>query len=488
MKVNEIRQDDFKFVDFSKDELRTNLARISRICENFKIPVLILIDGWESSGRGYIVSQLSKDLNPKYFDVDVAGDNPDYGDYSFIRDAWVNSPAKSHIKIQTKSYYYDLFENLDADKDEIKAKVEEIENFEKMLTDDQAIVIKIFLDIDEKTQKERLEDLKDSYKQSFYVKDLDKKQVKNHKNFKKNFKSIIGQTSFDFARWNVIEASDTKNASKEVLGILSEILTLGIERVGNQQKDETAFERSYDKKSHTIENLDLEKAMDDEEYQEKKDKLQEEVAETMYKLYDKGIASALVFEGVDAAGKDGAIKRLIKDVDPRLYTVHAISAPTELELSHHYLWRFYKRLAKKGYVSIFSRSWYGRVMVERIEGFASIGEWDRAFEEIKKFEKFLVKNKTMVLKFFVVIDKDVQLERFKDREIEPDKRYKITDEDWRNREKWDPYIEAMNEMLDRTTTDYAPWIVVEGNDKKYARIKVMEEYLAYAKKFLKEID
>lgn len=486
MNFNIKKEKDFSYQEFSKSDLKIKLARLARICENFEIPVMILVDGWESSGRGYVVSELTKELNPKYFDVDVSEGKKEDGEFSFIIEAWKDVPAKSHIKIFTHSYYYKLFDKIDYKDYEVESRISEIKNLEKMLADNNTIIIKIFLDIDQEVQEERIKDLKKSVKQPFYINSIDKTQSQNYKDYKENFSKILSLSSYDFARWNVIESNDMKKAAKEALGLVIDQMTIGIERVGNQLKDKDRTTRSYSKKVHIIENLDLSKEISDEVYKEKKAKLQDEVANTMYELYNAGISSALVFEGVDAAGKDGAIKRLIKEVDPRLYSVHAISAPTPEELAKHYLWRFYTKLPQRGYTSIFSRSWYGRVMVERIEGFANIGEWDRAFGEINEFEKLLVKNKTMVLKFFVVIDKDVQLERFQAREKVPDKQYKITDEDWRNRQKWDQYIDAMNEMLDRTNPGYAPWVIVEGNDKKYARIKVMEEYLKHAKKFLEE--
>lgn len=486
MTINRLKEKDFMYQDFSRSKLQVKLARVARICENFKIPVMILIDGWESSGRGYVVSEITKELNPKFFDVDVCSKDDSHGEFSFINDAWENIPAQSHIKIFTHSFYYDLFDKVSYKDSEIKSRIEEIENMEKMLTDNKTIIVKIFLDIDQEEQEKRIEKLKGSVKRSFYINSIDKMQREQHKAYAENFEKILRKSSFNFSRWNIVDSNNMKKAAKEVLGLLIDQITIGIERVGNQEKDKDRTSRSYNKKVHIIENLNLSKEISEKEYQEKKDKLQKEVAKTMYKLYNAGISSALVYEGVDAAGKDGAIKRLIKEVDPRLYRVHAISAPTREELAKHYLWRFYTKLPEKGYISIFSRSWYGRVMVERVEGFATTGEWNRAYDEINKFEKQLVKNRTMVLKFFVVIDKDVQLDRFKSREIVPDKQYKITDEDWRNRKKWDAYIEAMNEMLDRTSSDYAPWVIVEGNNKKYARIKVMEEYLKYAKKFLDE--
>ncbi|HHX55006.1 MAG TPA: hypothetical protein GX705_01500, partial [Clostridiales bacterium] len=201
-------------------------------------------------------------------------------------------------------------------------------------------------------------------------------------------------------------------------------------------------------------------------------------------FYIKGIPCVLAFEGMDAAGKGGAIERLTRYMDPRGYEVIPTSAPDETEISYNYLWRFYRDFPNKGRISIFDRSWYGRVMVERIEGFAEEAEWKRAYNEINQMEKHLNNFGTLVLKFFVCIDKDEQLERFKDREQEANKLYKITDEDWRNRDKWDEYIIAMNEMLVRTNTEYAPWIIVEGNDKQHARLKVLEKFIEYGRKIL----
>ncbi len=272
------------------------------------------------------------------------------------------------------------------------------------------------------------------------------------------------------------------------MGIALDRISQGLERVIRQRNENENTERTYIKETPILQNLDLSKEISEEDYQEKKGKLQKEVADLMCEFYEKGISQVLVFEGVDAAGKDGAIERLIKEVDPRLYTVYGISAPSKEELAHHYLRRFYTKLPKDGYVSIFSRSWYGRIMVERVEGFAKVKEWERAYEEISNMEKEIYDHDSLVIKFFVTIDKDEQLRRFEDRERDPDKQYKITDEDWRNRKKWDQYIEAMDEMLEKTNHDYAPWVIVGSNQKKYARIKVMEEYIRIAKDHLKKLE
>ena len=175
-----------------------------------------------------------------------------------------------------------------------------------------------------------------------------------------------------------------------------------------------------------------------------------------------------------AAGKGGAIKRLTSHLDPRGYKVCPTASPNDLEKSHHYLWRFWTRLPKTGHIAIFDRSWYGRVMVERLEGFCSENDWKRAYNEMNEFEKELHDFGTVIIKFWVQIDKDTQLERFTERENTPQKQWKITEEDWRNREKWDAYEDAVNEMLEKTSTTYAPWYILESVDKKYARIKALK--------------
>ena len=477
-----------QFQDFKRSDLAERLGRMARICSDLDVPILIMVDGWESSGRGYVIKDLTREFAAKDFDVEVP-DKDDAWDYSypFIRKFWVNIPKKGKIKIFDRSFYYKLFEKLDLSDKKIKNRINSIKMTEKALYDDQTIIIKFFLNIDKDEQKSRITDLKDSIKEDFYLDGLDKDQQKHYEDYEKHFKKLLEATDFPYAPWDIIDSNDKKEASKEALGMAIERLSQGLERVIRQRKENENTERNYTKAKSILKNLDLTKTISDEDYHKKKDELQKEVAELMYEYYEKGISQVLVFEGVDAAGKDGAIERLIKEVDPRLYTVHGISAPSKEELDRNYLWRFYTKLPKDGYVSIFSRSWYGRVMVERVEGFAKVKEWERAYEEIANMEKEIYDHGSLVIKFFVTIDKDEQLNRFKDRQRNPDKQYKITDEDWRNRKKWDAYFDAMDEMLERTNLTYAPWVIVGSNQKKYARIKVMEEYIKIAKDHLKKL-
>lgn len=478
-----------QFQDFKRSDLAERLGRLARICSDLEIPILIIVDGWESSGRGFVIKDLTREFAAKNYDVEVPDKDDLWDDsYPFIRKFWVNVPKKGYIKIFDRSFYYKIFENLKLSNKEIKARISSIKNTEKALYDDQTIIIKFFLNVDKDVQKARIKDLKESVKKDFYIDGFDKDQQKHYEDYEKHFKKLLDATNFSYAPWDIIDSNDKKAASKEALGIALDRLSQGIERVIRQRKENENSERTYVAPTSILRNLDLSKTISDEEYQEKKEKLQKEVAALMYEYYEKGISQVLVFEGVDAAGKDGAIERLIKEVDPRLYTVHGISAPSKEELDRNYLWRFYTKVPKDGYVGIFSRSWYGRVMVERVEGFAKVNEWDRAYDEINNMEKEIYDHGSLVIKFFVTIDPDEQLKRFKDRQRNPDKQYKITDEDWRNRKKWDEYLEAMDEMLERTNTDYAPWVIVASNQKKYARIRVMEEYIKLAKKHLKEIE
>ena len=223
-----------------------------------------------------------------------------------------------------------------------------------------------------------------------------------------------------------------------------------------------------------LESVDLSLSLDRKTYEKRLLEVQNEIQALQVAVSEQRRATVLVFEGWDAAGKGGSIKRLTQRLDPRLFTVYGIAKPTQDELDHHYLWRFWNKLPVRGSMVVFDRSWYGRVLVERVEGFATEPEWQRAYDEINDFEKLLSDDGTIVLKFWLHISPEEQLYRFERRLQDPTKRWKMNEEDWRNRAKWDHYITAIEDMLARTNTPYAPWTVVEGNDKHWARIRVIE--------------
>jgi polyphosphate kinase 2 (PPK2 family) len=226
-----------------------------------------------------------------------------------------------------------------------------------------------------------------------------------------------------------------------------------------------------------LETIDLTKKIVEEEYWEEIKKLQFQLRQEAQRFFTQKNTAVVVFEGWDAAGKGGSIKRVTETLDPRGYNVHTFAAPAGTEARHHYLWRFWRSLPEPGQIGVFDRSHYGRVLVERVEGFCTESEWKRAYHEINEFEWQVSNFGTVIIKFWLHIDQNEQLRRFKDRELDPFRSYKLTEEDWRNRAKWHLYEEAVEDMIKKTSTTWAPWTVVEANDKFYARLKVVRTVL-----------
>ncbi|MCC5813781.1 MAG: UDP-galactose-lipid carrier transferase [Leptospira sp.] len=231
----------------------------------------------------------------------------------------------------------------------------------------------------------------------------------------------------------------------------------------------------------SLKSANLSLSLTKSDYKKKLKDLQEQAKKITFSVVDNQKSIVIVFEGWDAAGKGGAIRRLTGMMDPRLYEVHNIAAPDSTERTRNYLWRFWRRLPERGVIGIFDRSWYGRVMVERVEGFATADEWKRAYREIQWFEEDLIHSGIKVIKFFIHIDPDTQKERFTARGDDPLRRWKLTEEDWRNREKWPQYEEAIEEMIAKTHSPEAPWVIVPGNDKYFARVHVLEEFVKHCK-------
>ncbi len=222
-----------------------------------------------------------------------------------------------------------------------------------------------------------------------------------------------------------------------------------------------------------LESIDLSHTLDRETYDQQLRELQTALRPLQVQLSEQRRPVIIVYEGWDAAGKGGNIKRLTERLDPRFYTVYGISKPTQEELDHHYLWRFWTKLPARDHLVIFDRSWYGRVLVERVEALASEAEWRRAYGEINDFERLLVDDGALILKFWLHISPEEQLRRFESRLADPAKRWKMNDEDWRNRGRWSDYEAAIEDMLRETHTDRVPWVIVEGDDKRWARVKVL---------------
>ena len=307
---------------------------------------------------------------------------------------------------------------------------------------------------------------------------------------------MLRRTNTDYAPWNIVEAVDRRYATARIYSIVEKVLAEKIKEKQNKLNEKEVVllknagvslnaDGNRETKESVLAKADLNLFYTKKEYKVRLKELQNKMEKLHGEIYRRRIPVVIGFEGWDAGGKGGAIKRLTEKMDPRGYVVHPTASPNDLERQYHYLWRFWTDMPKAGHVTIFDRTWYGRVLVERIEGFCSRQEWQRAYKEINDMERDLANAGAIVLKFWMQIDKDEQERRFRDRQNNPEKQWKITEEDWRNREKWDQYEDAVNEMLRRTSTSYAPWIVVEGNDKYYARIKVLETVVNAIEEHLK---
>ena len=301
---------------------------------------------------------------------------------------------------------------------------------------------------------------------------------------------MLEKTDTEYAPWTIIESTDKDYGAMKILTTVADRLALALEnkraaRKESEKKQNQASAKRF--QNGVLSGIDLSKSLTKEQYKKELDGLQKRLENLHNELYRLRIPVVLGFEGWDAGGKGGAIKRLTSHLDPRGYQVNPTASPNDIEKVHHYLWRFWNNMPKAGHIAIFDRTWYGRVMVERIEGFCSEAEWKRAYQEINEMESHMANYGAVVLKFWLHIDKDEQERRFKERMENPAKQWKITDEDWRNREKWDLYEQAVDEMLVRTSTTYAPWIVVEGNSKYYARVKVLRTVVEALEAKIKEV-
>ena len=467
----------------SKEEMEQRLkkarARLEQqqiLMKEKKLPVLVLLEGWGAAGKGSVLGKIIKNIDPRFFKVSVMDEPteeearkpflyrhfvkiPEAGKFVFMDSGWMSEVTREKLRGELSEQEY-------------KKKIESIKRFERQLTDNGYLLMKFFFQIDEKEQKKRLDKLADDKNTSWRVSEHDVWQNKHYDKCMDVYEQYLCDTNQPSAPWYLVDAKDKKWAQLQIL----ETLVQGIDTaLQNSTLAVPLLQNAFPLKPiEKLADVALDKTLTEEEYDTLLNQYQKRLRELHNELYRKKIPVIIAYEGWDAAGKGGNIKRITEALDPRGYEVHPIASPEPHEKARHYLWRFWNRLPKTGHVAIFDRTWYGRVMVERLEGFCSENDWQRAYVEINEFEKELADWNAVIVKFWVQIDKDTQLARFKERENTPEKRWKITDEDWRNREKWDLYEEAVNEMLQKTNTAYAPWHILESNDKKYARIKALK--------------
>lgn len=458
-------------------EARAKLAEYQLKIKDRKIPVYILFEGWGAAGKGKIIGKIIKNIDPRFFKVATMAaptaedlrrpffyrymkELPEAGKFTFLDTGWLEETTKEC-----------LLEGMS--EEDYRTRITNIKNFERSLTDNGYLVLKFFLHIHEKEQKKRMEHVLADEDAFWRINDFDKWQNKNYETCKDVFSRYMDDTNFSNAPWYILDAKNYKWAELQALETILSAMEVALQ---NNAHSVPILQNTFPLvKMPKLAEVNLEDAtIEDEEYKKELKKYQKKLSDLHNRLYRKRIPVIMVYEGWDAAGKGGNIKRITEALDPRGFEVHPIPAPEPHEKARHHMWRFWTRLPKTGHVAIFDRSWYGRVMVERLEGFCSENDWKRAFNEMNEFEKELYDWGAVIIKFWVHIDKDTQLERFTIRQNTPEKQWKITDEDWRNREKWDAYEVAVDEMLQKTSTKFAPWYILESVDKKYARIKALK--------------
>ena len=469
--------------DELEERLHTARAKLSSLAMQIKehgLPVLVLFEGWGTAGKGSVLGKVIKNIDPRFFKV-ATMDEPTEEEKRkpFLYRHFVKIPEKGKFEFLDSGWMDEIVNDClhkDTDEKEYKKKIESVKRFERQLTDNGYLVMKFFFQISQKEQKKRIDILKEDKNTKWRVSDNDNWQNKHYDKCLHVFDRYLNDTNAPADPWYIIDAKSRKWAELQVL----ETLVSGIETaLKNSNLAVPLLQNVFPlKKIPKLGEISLDKELTEEEYKKELKKLQSKLSELHNKLYRLKIPVIIAYEGWDAAGKGGNIKRITEALDPRGFEVHPIASPEPHEKARHYLWRFWYRLPKTGHIAIFDRTWYGRVMVERLEGFCNENEWQRAYNEINEFEKELSDWGAVVIKFWVQIDKDTQLARFNDRQNTPEKQWKITDEDWRNREKWDLYELAINEMLQKTNTDFAPWTILESNDKHYARIKALKTIIA----------
>ena len=465
------------------EHLERSLGKLQRRCQELDIPVMIAFEGFGAAGKGLQIGKLIQALDPRGFRVyAVKSETEEEKMHPFLWRFWTKLPEKGRIAIYDTSWYRrvltDRFDKK-VKKSELADAYESILSFEDQLADDGMVIIKIFLAIDKKEQKKRFEKLLSSKDTAWRVTRGDLKRNEKFEKYQEMNEEMLARTDTEKAPWHIVEAVDRRFATVKIYSIVEEMLRRQVDKAESAPVEERTdipgadAAETKELMESILGRVDLGLSCGREEYERELKMLQERIRELHGELYRRRIPVVLGFEGWDAGGKGGAIKRLTAKMDPRGYVVHPTASPNPVERQYHYLWRFWRDMPKAGHITIFDRTWYGRVMVERIEGFCTKSEWRRAYREINDMERTLTREGVLVLKFWMQIDKDEQERRFRERQENPEKQWKITEEDWRNREKWDQYETAVNEMLIRTSTANAPWIVVEGNDKYYARLKVL---------------
>ena len=520
------------------DELIAKLVVLQQEARKKGVGVVALFEGWNGAGKGSRIGDLVYELDARATHMHVLSNFDEEGAARFrdmgsgvtgfeplMQEFWQALGPRGDMTLYERGWYTAAARRLvytDSETNHaahLQAYRRAVSEFERQLSADGYVVLKFFVHISKDVQKKRLKGLHDNPDTAWRVSDEELATVKDYDEIYARYDELLRNTDFDFARWTMVNGEDKRSANitiaKALVRALERALASGsdaaaeaaaakaaansagaleqadprdrtpeeTERVmaaARAQAAEQAEEAPLHSRFTIVKNpprladIDHTLALTREEYQEALKREQKRFAELELKMYLARVPLMILYEGDDAAGKGGNIKRVAQAIDPRAYTIFPSPAPTKVELAHPHLWRYWTRLPRAGHVGIYDRSWYGRVLVERVEGFASPAEWGRAYDEINEFEGELEAWGALLLKFWVAVSPEEQLNRFNDRQNNPDKQWKITPEDWRNRDKHPQYDAAVDDMFRLTSTPYAPWRILESTNKYYARVKALK--------------
>jgi polyphosphate:AMP phosphotransferase len=460
-------------------QLRTDILNAQfELLEARSFPVILVFGGMEGTGvidsltNAYTVLD-ARHVIASAFDKPTQEESerprmwrywrelPSRGEMGVYVGAWYSAPLTGRILGKSRAA-------------EFEQELENIKRFESMLAAEGALIVKFWLHISKDEQKKRLGKLVKRARTSWRVEESPWGGSKRYKQVKLAAEHMMKVTGKDSAPWITVNAANRYYRGLTIATTILNAINARLAQTGHEAPVSAPVSIPAINSQTVLTALDLSRQLEKQDYKKQLARHQDRLNQLLSKKKFKKRSLVLVFEGNDAAGKGGAIRRIIQYMDPRRYRVNQFAAPTDEERGHPYLWRFWRRLPRQGDVAIFDRSWYGRVLVERVENFCSEADWRRAYGEINDFESDMSDAGAIVIKFWLTIDKDEQERRFKAREETGYKRYKITDEDWRNREKWDDYASAVCDMVDLTSTSNAPWTLVEANDKYHARVKVLK--------------
>lgn len=454
--------------------LRDSLLRAqTELHESKSAALIVIVSGVPTAGRSEVVNQFLEWLDAKHISVHAlhgkaARTRPE------MRPYWNTLPARGTIGIHFIGWYEDylhvtLFGSKKARKQEARV-IERIRQLETMLPRDKVRVLKLHLHVDKKTQKRRIAELVADKAKRWRVTNEDRWLAQHYEKVDKIATRCFKETGTEQAPWHIVDGTDPQARAFEAGALLLKEIEAALKKPAVAAKYSWPNQSAASKPFATRQAGD---ALEDADYERELEALKCRFALLTRKKAFAKRAGVFAFEGMDAAGKGGAIRRLTSALDARQYSVMSVSAPSPEELAHPYLWRFWRRVPERGEITIFDRSWYGRVLVERVRDLMVQSDWQRAYDEINEFERQLAESGMVVHKFWLAVSKEEQLKRLEERDSDPLKRFKVDPEDWANRRFYDAYQAAAQEMIRRTHTDHAQWTVIEGDDKKYARLKVL---------------